>query len=192
MGADAAEAGSLESVYPSDYARSSAQHSGKMRCLEVLLSNILSQEDPDKVVIVSNSTAALDIIQTVCDQQRYTTVRIDGATDVNKRQDIVNSFNLYGSAQVMLCKHIHHICVTFTLHACFNPSHDKYSQMCLRHSASECPNPLLSMHMHGRLANRLLADNTRLHALQTPPQRLNVAHVYIDTTLLKKQSSFGA
>ncbi|KAL0049394.1 hypothetical protein WJX82_001168 [Trebouxia sp. C0006] len=99
---DAAEAGSLESVYPSDYARSSAQHSGKMRCLEVLLSNILSQEDPDKVVIVSNSTAALDIIQTVCDQQRYTTVRIDGATDVNKRQDIVNSFNLYGSAQICL------------------------------------------------------------------------------------------
>lgn len=60
----------------------------------------MGQEGPDKVVIVSNSTAALDIIQTLCDQQSYTTVRIDGATDVNKRQDIVNSFNLYGAAQV--------------------------------------------------------------------------------------------
>ena len=60
----------------------------------------MSQEDCDKVVIVSNSTAALDIIQTLCGQLSYSTVRIDGATDVNKRQDIVNSFNLYGSAQV--------------------------------------------------------------------------------------------
>lgn len=66
----------------------------------MLLGSIMSQEGPDKVVIVSNSTAALDIIQTLCNQQSYTTVRIDGATDVNKRQDIVNSFNLYGAAQV--------------------------------------------------------------------------------------------
>lgn len=121
MRADAAEAGSLESIFPTDYTRSSAQHSGKMRCLEVLLSNILSQEDPDRVVIVSNSTAALDIIHTVCDQQCYTAVRIDGATDVNKRQDIVNSFNLYGSAQVMLCKHMSLSRLTLTLHACFDP-----------------------------------------------------------------------
>ena len=135
-GADAAEAGSLESIFPTDYARSSAQYSGKMRCLEVLLSNILSQQDPDKVVIVSNSTAALDIIQTVCDQQRYTAVRIDGATDVNKRQDIVNSFNLYGSAQVILCKHMC-IYLTLILCACFNPCHDRYSQVCVRYSAIE-------------------------------------------------------
>lgn len=137
MAADAAEAGSLESIFPTDYARSSAQNSGKMRCLEVLLSNILSQEDPDKVVIVSNSTAALDIIQSVCDQQRYTAVRIDGATDVNKRQDIVNSFNLYGSAQVMLCMHVC-IYLTLTLHACFSLSHDICSRVCVTHSASEC------------------------------------------------------
>ena len=138
MGADAAEAGSLESIFPSDYARSSAQQSGKMRCLEVLLSSIFSQEDPDRVVIVSNSTAALDIIQTLCDQQRYSAVRIDGATDVNKRQDIVNSFNLYGSAQVMLCMHMC-IYLTFTLHASLNPSHDRSPQVCVRHSANESP-----------------------------------------------------
>jgi len=138
MGADAAEAGSLESVFPTGYARSSAQHSGKMRCLKVLLSSILSQEDPDKVVIVSNSTAALDIIQTLCDQQCYSAVRIDGATDVNKRQDIVNSFNLYGSAQVTLCMHMC-MYLTLGLHTCFNPSHDRSPQVCVRHSANESP-----------------------------------------------------
>ena len=100
VGADTTEAGSLESLFPADYSRASAEHSGKMRCLKVLLGSIMGQEGPDKVVVVSNSTAALDIIQTLCDQQSYTTVRIDGATDVNKRQDIVNSFNLYGAAQV--------------------------------------------------------------------------------------------
>jgi len=97
---DAAEAGSLEAVFPADYERSLAQHSGKMTCLKILLSSIMSQDDADKVVIVSNSTAALDVIQALCDQQSYNTVRIDGATDVNKRQDIVNSFNLFGTAQV--------------------------------------------------------------------------------------------
>lgn len=71
-----------------------------MRCLKLLLHSILSRDSPDKAVIVSNSTAALDLVQALCQQQSYSTVRIDGATDVNKRQDIVNSFNLYGSAQV--------------------------------------------------------------------------------------------
>ena len=71
-----------------------------MHCLKLLLGSILSHYDADRVVVVSNSTAALDLIQTLCNQQGYSTVRIDGATDVNKRQDIVNSFNNYCTAQV--------------------------------------------------------------------------------------------
>ena len=66
----------------------------------MLLGSIMSRKDADKVVIVSNSTAALDLIQMLCDQNSYSTVRIDGNTDTNKRQDIVNSFNLYDTAQV--------------------------------------------------------------------------------------------
>ncbi|KAL3144372.1 hypothetical protein ABBQ32_004125 [Trebouxia sp. C0010 RCD-2024] len=96
------EAGSLEQLFPLAYHRNTAEHSGKMRCLKLLLHSILSRDSPDKAVIVSNSTAALDLVQALCQQQSYSTVRIDGATDVNKRQDIVNSFNLYGSAQICL------------------------------------------------------------------------------------------
>ena len=74
---------------------------GKMQCLQILLSSILKSPSEDKVVVVSNSTAALDLIQALCEQHSYGTVRIDGATNVNKRQDIVNSFNAaYGQAQV--------------------------------------------------------------------------------------------
>lgn len=73
-----------------------------MSCLQLLLNTILAPPSQDKVVVVSNSTSALDLIQALCDQHSYGTVRIDGATNVNKRQDIVNSFNSsYGQAQVI-------------------------------------------------------------------------------------------
>ena len=101
ISADKSEAESLEQGFPADYETDTPEHSGKMHCLNILLNSILSQENADKVVVVSNSTAALDLIQTLCRQKSYSTTRIDGATDVNKRQDIVNSFNLYGTAQVI-------------------------------------------------------------------------------------------
>ena len=45
------------------------------------------------MVIVSNSTAALDIVQARCSVLGALTVRIDGATDVARRHDIVVAFN---------------------------------------------------------------------------------------------------
>ena len=119
------EAG-LEGIFPADYQPHSSQHSGKMQCLKVLLSSILGPANPDqstvmssgtsiaettasasnstraddKVVVVSNSTAALDLIQKLCDTDSYKTVRIHASTDVLKRQDTVNSFDMFGSAQV--------------------------------------------------------------------------------------------
>ena len=99
------EAGTLQQVFPAAYQKNLPHNSGKMHCLQLLLSSILGQQGTDKVVVVSNSTAALDLIQTLCSQDSYSTVRIDGGTDVNKRQDIVNSFNLYGTAQVRQLSH---------------------------------------------------------------------------------------
>ncbi|KAK9809182.1 hypothetical protein WJX72_010957 [[Myrmecia] bisecta] len=91
----------LQALYPPDYTEHTAALSGKMACLELLLHEIL-RSTQDRVVVVSSSTAALDIIQGVCGQHDYTTVRIDGATDVTRRQDIVNNFNLYNAGQVCL------------------------------------------------------------------------------------------
>ena len=44
-------------------------------------------------------------MQKLCDSRGFRTVRIDGGTDVSKRQDVVNSFNHYGVGQVGGCNH---------------------------------------------------------------------------------------
>ena len=64
-----------------------------------MLSSML--EAKQRCVVVSTSTAALDLIETqVCQPRGYKTIRIDGSTNVNERQGIVESFNLYGRGQV--------------------------------------------------------------------------------------------
>ena len=65
---------------------------GKMACLDALLSAMLAGTD-DAMVIVSNSTAALDLVQARCAALQAPFVRIDGATDAAKRHDIVLAFN---------------------------------------------------------------------------------------------------
>ncbi|KAI3434723.1 hypothetical protein D9Q98_002784 [Chlorella vulgaris] len=78
-----------------------AEQSGKMAVLGLLLRESLVGAG-ERVVVVSQSTAALDLVQKLCDGRGWKTVRIDGGTDVAKRQDVVNSFNLYGVGQVFL------------------------------------------------------------------------------------------
>ncbi|EKX49058.1 hypothetical protein GUITHDRAFT_52900, partial [Guillardia theta CCMP2712] len=47
----------------------------------------------DRVVIVSNYTTSLDLVDTICKKLSYKTVRLDGSTEISKRSDIVSSFN---------------------------------------------------------------------------------------------------
>lgn len=76
--------------------------SGKLAVLTHLLINIINIQN-ERVVVVSQSTACLDMISTqVCIPHGWMTVRIDGSIDTSKRQDIVNSFNKYGVGQVFL------------------------------------------------------------------------------------------
>jgi hypothetical protein len=56
-----------------------------MAALRVILQEAIGGAG-DRVVVVSQSTAALDLVQQLCDGQGFKTVRIDGATDVTKRQ----------------------------------------------------------------------------------------------------------
>ncbi len=64
---------------------------GKLACLEALLQALLGGDD--RVVVVSNSTAALDIVGGLCACLGLPTCRISGATAVEGRQDVVNTFN---------------------------------------------------------------------------------------------------
>ncbi|OBT85773.1 hypothetical protein VE02_05840 [Pseudogymnoascus sp. 03VT05] len=69
--------------------------STKMRVLDGLLKAIA--EDPhntkEKVVIVSNFTATLDLLQIHLSKLSLPFLRLDGDTPTNRRQDIVNEFN---------------------------------------------------------------------------------------------------
>lgn len=65
---------------------------GKLACLEALLRSI-SAAGLDRTVVVSNSTAALDLAGGLCGALGLPTCRIDGATAVDSRQDVVNTFN---------------------------------------------------------------------------------------------------
>ena len=47
----------------------------------------------DRVVIVSNYTTSLDLVDAICKKLSYKTVRLDGSTEISKRSDIVSSFN---------------------------------------------------------------------------------------------------
>ena len=74
--------------------------SGKLLCLSSLLETIISAGQ--RCVVVSTSTSALDEIDThICQPQGYSTVRIDGGTNVNERQAIVESFNFHGRGKVL-------------------------------------------------------------------------------------------
>lgn len=46
-----------------------------------------------RVVVVSNYTQTLNILQEVCQRCGYSYTRLDGSTPVSQRQQIVDSFN---------------------------------------------------------------------------------------------------
>jgi len=68
------------------------EQSGKLSALTCLLLAI-AQAGQEKVVVVSLSTAALDLIQQLCDRYQLSTCRLDGSTPSSQRQTIVNNFN---------------------------------------------------------------------------------------------------
>ncbi|KAL4434006.1 hypothetical protein ABPG75_000447 [Micractinium tetrahymenae] len=100
-GAEAAAADNEEDSSAGEVAEFDPDQSGKMAVLGVLLCEALEVAG-DRCVVVSQSTAALDLVQKLCGARGWSTVRIDGSTDVNKRQDVVNSFNHYNVGQVFL------------------------------------------------------------------------------------------
>lgn len=66
--------------------------SGKIKFLLQLLA-ILSEKQQEKVVIISNFTQTLDIIQSVLGKLNFTFSRLDGSTPAKQRDSIVTNFN---------------------------------------------------------------------------------------------------
>jgi DNA repair and recombination protein RAD54B len=68
----------------------------KLALLAGLLGNIRAQS-ADRVVLVSTSTRALDLVGTLLDGLGLTHVRLDGSTPADKRMALVDAFNRRGS-----------------------------------------------------------------------------------------------
>lgn len=66
--------------------------SGKIQVLDELLFNI-AQGKQEKVVLVSNYTSTMDVLQNLISSLGYKYLRLDGSTPAGKRQDIVDRFN---------------------------------------------------------------------------------------------------
>ncbi|KAI9652935.1 MAG: helicase [Trizodia sp. TS-e1964] len=82
----------LSSVNPSLLHTNGAHTSGKLLVLDRLL-RILSSTTEEKIVLVSNYTATLDLLQRHLVTLDLSFVRLDGSTPPGKRQSIVENFN---------------------------------------------------------------------------------------------------
>ncbi|CCK70603.1 DNA-dependent ATPase RAD54 KNAG_0E03460 [Huiozyma naganishii CBS 8797] len=68
------------------------EFSGKFSILQRFLHKIKTESD-DKIVLISNYTQTLDLIERMCRYQHYGSVRLDGTMTINKRQNLVDRFN---------------------------------------------------------------------------------------------------
>ncbi|XP_046840079.1 DNA repair and recombination protein RAD54B-like [Xenia sp. Carnegie-2017] len=87
----------LQSLYPTNYNPDCSQHSGKLKVLENLLRIIRENSFQERVVVVSNYTQTLDIIQRSCERNKYPYLRLDGQTATNHRHSLVERFNMKGN-----------------------------------------------------------------------------------------------
>ncbi|KAG0211347.1 helicase [Mortierella sp. GBA30] len=65
---------------------------GKLSFVELFLRS-LRKNTSERVVLVSNFTQTLDILERICTQQQYGFFRLDGSTPTQKRQEYVDKFN---------------------------------------------------------------------------------------------------
>lgn len=68
--------------------------SGKMTVLDALLQEIRAADPADKVVIVSNFTSTLTVVEdSILKPRQLNYLRLDGSTNATNRQTLVDSFN---------------------------------------------------------------------------------------------------
>ncbi|NXW16115.1 RA54B protein, partial [Circaetus pectoralis] len=87
----------LIDIFPQGYTSDtfSETDSGKLQVLVKLLAAIheLNSSERQVVVLVSNYTQTLNILQETCKRYGYSYTRLDGHTPVSQRQQIVDTFN---------------------------------------------------------------------------------------------------
>jgi len=81
----------VDDIFPVGYKAGDAGQSGKMQFVFAVLKE--AKICGDRVVVVSNYTTTLGLLETICKGLQYPYIRLDGSTDVSKRGDLVKQFN---------------------------------------------------------------------------------------------------
>ena len=71
--------------------------SGKLLVLIRLMQTLRAMKEGDRIVIVSNYTSTLDVIENLCRDSKWPVLRLDGTTGGQKRTKLVAEFNDPGS-----------------------------------------------------------------------------------------------
>ena len=86
-------------MYGEGYSPQDATLGGKLCVLEGLLKQGKALAPAERWVVISNFTATLDLIGTLCQQWGHTTLRLDGSTPSHERNSLVERFNSNGGAR---------------------------------------------------------------------------------------------
>jgi SNF2 family DNA or RNA helicase len=74
--------------------------SSKLIVLDLLLTKILA--DREKVIIFSQFTTMLDVLEDYCTLREHSIVRIDGSTSSEEREEVIESFQKDPSVSIAL------------------------------------------------------------------------------------------
>ncbi|CAG9327900.1 unnamed protein product [Blepharisma stoltei] len=85
----------IEDQNTTNYFEGLVAHSGKMKLLDRLLLKL--KENGSQVLIFSQMTMMLDIIEDYCSYKGYFYCRLDGSTDIYEREQMIEKFNMPGS-----------------------------------------------------------------------------------------------
>ncbi|SCU66368.1 DNA repair and recombination protein RAD54, putative [Trypanosoma equiperdum] len=92
-----------KSVLPKGYkvGTLSQEVGSKMQFVSLMLDELCSNGDHDKLVIVSNFTQTLDVIAAMCKTKKISFFQLDGSMPIKRRQEVVDRFNVPNSQEIV-------------------------------------------------------------------------------------------
>lgn len=90
-------------VLPKGYKEGQLDYSfgSKLSFVSLMLDELTTNGDRDKLVIVSNYTQTLDIIARLCASKKVAFFQLDGNTPIKKRQELVDLFNIPMASEIV-------------------------------------------------------------------------------------------